>query len=301
MVRNSYYDIDAILAEQEHVSVIFRNGAYDLGKVLLPQKINTQDKTDHGNNILLDSSSNNNITHDEDTNNQSNNSLNSSDAVDDEDTNEVFSDDENDTIRANVNDIPANTRVEMPFWLARVLGKRQFVTVELPKWVNTLESCDAEWEAVNLKAITPHFYTFGHDLASFIYNNNWFSTERRTACEKLQEYVLRAFAKRFSIILNSSNGLVKENMISITRKLSSNEEQLFRLAQKGVDEYDKWKTQSVGKAIIKQSDLYTQNSGLRFVLPTGLAQRPQELENREEQGRRKRSRLNDGSARETAK
>lgn len=154
--------------------MLFRNDTYDLGKLLLKSTIIPNYKrldNNKGNKILLHScNSSTNDTSEEDGNNI-NNSLNN-DIIKDEDINEISSDEE--SIQRNwSNDVLMNTRTEMPFWLAHLLGKKHFVMIEIPKWVKSLESCDAGWQSVN--SISPYFYTLAYNMASYIFRHNWFT------------------------------------------------------------------------------------------------------------------------------
>jgi hypothetical protein len=280
------------------VSVVFRNDAYNLKELLLPHRVaNTATRHQNSNDLLLQQNTSTTdsdmVDDDDDKHNSSLQSANS-DVVDDEAS--IQSDDEEEEPkRSNTNDITKGTRVDMPLWLARELGKKHFVTLDFPKWTKALENCDAEWSAVNMNSINPYYYEFGHDLAAFIYEYNAFSEERRGTAEKLQDYVVKAFTKRFSTILyTSSNMSSKENITAQTRNLCLNEDKLFRLGQKGIQEYNKWRTELVGKSIIKISEAHKHRETAN-AQPKKTQSRPEDSSDSVSQPR-KRMKLSDGSS-----
>lgn len=124
---SDYYDIDAILGEQEvywlklsnifkSLPVTFSCDAYNLGFLKPHQEIEEIDS----------------------------------------------SDDESDL----QNDIRQGTRVDIPLWLAKVLFEKNYIEIDLPKHFskNFLSGLEAAAEEVNLNMHSPYYYTVGKTL-----------------------------------------------------------------------------------------------------------------------------------------
>ncbi|KAL0484015.1 DNA replication complex GINS protein [Acrasis kona] len=280
-----YLDIDEILSEQENINVMLNNDAYDLATLLT--KKDAKKNTDMNVELLPNQDLDDSIHSVTST---------SSDLVEDDE------DDEDDNKKLNSTNIQAKTKLNMPYWLAKELGKKHFVVVEFPSWMKVLESCKADWASVNINSITQHFYNFGQDLSYYIFNKNKFSEEREELAERLSKNVFEAFVKRFPLILQHSISASTENNSQIVRMLSVLEERLYRTGQTAQDEYANWKVNGVGLSIVKQSILMKQEATTQYIVPAS-AQKPTQPVDEEgtQQQARKRRKNNDGSIRATAK
>ncbi|TPX34693.1 hypothetical protein SmJEL517_g02784 [Synchytrium microbalum] len=63
----------------------------------------------------------------------------------------------------NEADLPANTRVELPYWMAETLAIHNYVELDLPKFYSARvrEDLQAAPTAVNIHHLCPYFYEFG--------------------------------------------------------------------------------------------------------------------------------------------
>jgi GINS complex subunit 3 len=64
-------------------------------------------------------------------------------------------------------DLPSQTRIELPLWLALELRKKHFVTLELPKHFERRmrDEILAGAESINLKEFSYYFFEVGSNLA----------------------------------------------------------------------------------------------------------------------------------------
>ena len=80
----------------------------------------------------------------------------------------------------NTTDLPANSRLELPMWLATSFAKKNIVKVEFPKFYNSImrEELLADSSCVNMKDYSVYFFDFGRNLSSLIDDRDLLSTLR---------------------------------------------------------------------------------------------------------------------------
>jgi hypothetical protein len=73
------------------------------------------------------------------------------------------------TIGGSIITIIIYHQVELPLWLASLLQKRNYVTIDMPKMFNkrSREQLDAGAASVNLREKSPHYFTVGIELARY--------------------------------------------------------------------------------------------------------------------------------------
>lgn len=130
--------------------------------------------------------------------------------------------------------IQAGTKMELPFWLAKVLcsRRRQIVSVELPKPYRDTQRdiLSADANVVDLYRLGPYYYSLGVKLLYFEL------LERGD----LSKSLLETFLNRFRRIMDSSQNAFQEDATPLTSKLDETERKLFQVGQRAVGEYERW-------------------------------------------------------------
>lgn len=130
--------------------------------------------------------------------------------------------------------IQVGTKMELPLWLARVLGsrKRSIVKVELPKQYRETQRdiLSADANVVDLYKQGPYFYTMGMKLLAFDH------LERSDLARSL----LETFLNRFRRIMDTSHHSISAETTSLTARLDESERRLFRTGQKAVAMFERW-------------------------------------------------------------
>ena len=152
-------------------------------------------------------------------------------------------------LNPNSNDEHLDTglKMELPFWLVKVLGsrKRQIVKVELPKSYkeNHREILSADAKVVDLSKLGPYYYTMGLNLLCFDH------PERRD----LSKSLLETFLNRFRQIMDHSQNAFQSDMFSLTCKLDETEKRLFHLGQGARERLKQWEKGNSHKITSAQS------------------------------------------------
>ena len=127
-------------------------------------------------------------------------------------------------------------KMEIPFWLAKVLGsrKRQILNAHLPKCYRELQRdiLSADANVVDLHKLQPYYYSMGLKLMCFEH------LER----QNLSRSILETFLKRFRMIMDHSQNAFRTDTYSLTCKLDETERHLFNLEQCSTTELLQWKS-----------------------------------------------------------
>ena len=130
--------------------------------------------------------------------------------------------------------IQVGMKMELPLWLARVLGsrKRSIVKVEFPKQYRESQRdiLSADANVVDLYKQGPYFYAMGVKLLAFDH------LERSDLARSL----LETFLNRFRRIMDTSHHAFSTETTSLTVRLDEAERRLFRTGQKAVVAFERW-------------------------------------------------------------
>ena len=135
---------------------------------------------------------------------------------------------------ANEEHLQAGLKMELPFWLAKVLGsrKRQIVSVELPKQYRKSQRdiLGADAKVVDLYKLGPYFYSMGVKLLCFDNLEN----------SEVSKCLLETFLNRFRQIMDHSQNAAKTDTYTLTSKLDEMERVLFHRGQKATQQLEQW-------------------------------------------------------------
>lgn len=130
--------------------------------------------------------------------------------------------------------LETGTKLELPYWLARVLcsRRRQIVSTELPKQYREAQRhiLRADANVVDLYKLGPYYYSLGVKLLHFEH------PER----VELSKSLLEVFLNRFRKIMDFSQNAFRQDTTPLTSKLDETERDLFRAGQQAVGELEQW-------------------------------------------------------------
>lgn len=125
-------------------------------------------------------------------------------------------------------------KMELPFWLAKVLGSkaRQIVNAELPKQykINQREILSADAKVVDLYKMGPYFYSMGVNILYF----------EHLETREVSKSLLETFLNRFRHIMDNSQNADNADTYTLTSKLDELERVLFTLGQKATRQLEQW-------------------------------------------------------------
>ncbi len=134
----------------------------------------------------------------------------------------------------NQEHLEVGTKLELPFWLAKVLCSRKklIVSVELPKAYREAQRdiLSADAKVVDLYRLGPFYYSLGVKL---LYFNH---LERRD----LSKSLLEAFLNRFRLIMDTSQHAFQTSSTALTTKLDETERKLFLVGQRAMAGFENW-------------------------------------------------------------
>ncbi|KAK2755979.1 DNA replication protein [Arachnomyces sp. PD_36] len=133
-------------------------------------------------------------------------------------------------------DIKAGTRVDLPLWLGEMLaaklGTSPVVTIDLPQALSerVMNALKADPRTVDLRALAPHFYSFGVRILDLFDE------------EEVVDILSDTFKKRAAEIADHANnprGAMGEG-VDFLRGLDETERKLFRTAHDSGKEMRAW-------------------------------------------------------------
>ena len=152
---------------------------------------------------------------------------------------------------ANERNLEPGLKVELPFWLSKVLGgrKRQIVKVELPKQYrrNLREILKADAKVVDLYKMGPYYYGLGMKLLCF----------DQLECRELSRCLLETFLNRFRQLMDNAQHAEEADTFSLTSKLDEVERVLFHLGQRTAQQMGLWErgqSQKITSSLIVQAN-----------------------------------------------
>lgn len=135
---------------------------------------------------------------------------------------------------SNEEHLQPGLKMELPFWLAKVLGsrKRQIVVADLPRCYKEVQRdiLSADANVVDLYKMEPYYYTMGLKLLCFDH------LER----QDLSRSLLETFLNRFRKIMDHSQNAYQMDTYSLTCKLDETERRLFKLGQQCTMQLERW-------------------------------------------------------------
>jgi len=142
-------------------------------------------------------------------------------------------------------DIEANTKVELPLWLALPLSSSKIVDTEIPKYYGEQfkRSLRAEPMVLNLQEKSFYYYENGLVYA-FLFNDLI-----------LSRILANAFMARFRAIIDRAlykSTEANEELSSFVKKLSKLEKVIYFQGKRSVNEYAGWKNREFEKMSVSE-------------------------------------------------
>mgnify|MGYP002803424334 FL=1 len=139
--------------------------------------------------------------------------------------------------------IESDTKMDLPFWLAKELCARQrrIISVELPKVYREAyrQILEADATAVDLNKLGPYYYSVGGKLLDFDNGEN----------PRIAESLMKAYMKRMrrlmDLCLNKLDG--SKEAQTLLSKLDHDEHNVFDLSQQGLRQFEQWKQGVISK------------------------------------------------------
>jgi GINS complex subunit 3 len=141
-----------------------------------------------------------------------------------------------------------NTKIYLPYWLAKQLAVRNMVQIEIPKKYSTksLKEIESAPENADLCILflkqAGYFYEFGYKLGGLLDD------------DLINSVLAKTLTKRFVKILYSSQATRKNEETLFTSKLSNFELEVFEKARKEFENFENWK-KHVGISKLKSSSI----------------------------------------------
>lgn len=134
-------------------------------------------------------------------------------------------------------DIQDGTRLELPFWLAQSLCKRNYVEVETPKCYGggfrSALRADPSPTVVDLRQRCPYYFRLGVKLGQFVPDDD--------ESHHIAEALVLAFTGRYHDILDKSQNSRNEDTSGFQAHLSHLEKSLFKAGHVASTAFFHWK------------------------------------------------------------
>ena len=144
---------------------------------------------------------------------------------------------------ASANDLPPNTRVEVPFWIVPTLAARALANVGTPRAVyghGLSADIGADPGCVDLRARSPYFY----ELAMKVSGEKARQDDTQTlADDPLMKLARLAFQGRYRDLLVKalSGNCEQDKAVRTLPSLTSEERELFESAREAARVYEQWR------------------------------------------------------------
>lgn len=122
-------------------------------------------------------------------------------------------------------DLPADTDIDIPFWLAKMLFQKNFASIDTPKWFTENFRCivEADPNVSNLKDKSMHFYDFGIKIAELLpYSQSMFNL------------IGGVFFHRMKALFDLVSHLKESEPHDLLNKLTDTENRFYSQARKSV-------------------------------------------------------------------
>lgn len=144
-------------------------------------------------------------------------------------------------------DVPANTKLELPLWLAKVLYARKLIDIEVPKGYNETyrEILDADAAVVDLHKLGPDYYKFGQHLLTLGVKDG----------ADMAKSLVSAFHQRFHMILDYAMNCTMDTqmeMLKFQSQLDNSELRLLNSGRKAADSFKQWENRTGDKMLANE-------------------------------------------------
>lgn len=166
-------------------------------------------------------------------------------------------------------DVAANTKLELPLWLARVLYTRKLIEIEIPKgYTDTYrEILDADACVVDLHKLGPDYYKVGQHLLTLGVKDS----------ADMAKSLVSAFHQRFHLILDHAMNCTTDTQVEMLKfqsTLDNSELELLHSGRKAADSFKQWENRTCDK--VRPNDMVsTLNKKKRAVLEDSCHQTDQ--------------------------
>ncbi|KAI9202650.1 uncharacterized protein BJ171DRAFT_512814 [Polychytrium aggregatum] len=137
----------------------------------------------------------------------------------------------------DTSDLPAETRVELPFWMASELAQRDIVQLDLPKCFGPkiMSDLTASAKAVPLNNICSYYFAFATKLLDLI------------EIRDLSSVLLEAFRSRIREVMDFTQTPQRPDRLDYLNALDETEKQLYRAGRDSVHLFEKWQGSMTGR------------------------------------------------------
>jgi hypothetical protein len=136
--------------------------------------------------------------------------------------------------------LKAGAKVELPFWLTKVLLSKKLVSISLPKNYSQKYLSTLKADPVTI-SLPSHFYELGLEFANILQN------------EELKETLVGIFSERYRKILDQSHNRKHADITQFVSKLTNMEKNLFYFGLHATEKFRDWKNKKLSK--LSSSDL----------------------------------------------
>ena len=141
----------------------------------------------------------------------------------------------------NCQDLPKNSKIKIPIWLAKGLKEKNMVSVEVPEFYFDTQLLAAA-HSVNLKTKSNYFFEAGYKIYEL------------TKVEELRINLIKIFSSlRFKRLVNHSLHFVCKNAINFWKDLTNLEKKIFCYGQDAAKDHLEFKTR---KHVLLKSKIY---------------------------------------------
>ena len=139
-------------------------------------------------------------------------------------------------------DVQKGSKLDIPLFMAKVLQRRQLVTVELPKGYNDTyrEILVADAKMLDLHRLGPHFYNFGKHLVEMDHKHS----------EEVAKSLATTFHERVRGLMDHSLNASKDTELESTKfqsTLDETEISIFETGQKYTQDFKRWEVRESKK------------------------------------------------------
>jgi hypothetical protein len=143
------------------------------------------------------------------------------------------------------NNLPVETRVDLPFWLGQELEARKYIKIETPKFygLKMRDELRAGAESINLREFSYYYFEMGIRLAIALRDDDLLRNLRQAFVgERYRKIMVRALAQ--------SN---QDDLADFSQTLTSSELSLFRAGLRATQNVQLWRRME--SSLLKSSSI----------------------------------------------
>mmetsp|Transcript_11900 Transcript_11900/g.21355 ORF Transcript_11900/g.21355 Transcript_11900/m.21355 type:complete len:205 (-) Transcript_11900:326-940(-) len=162
-------------------------------------------------------------------------------------------------------DLPANEKVDVPFWLSAALVKRDLATLTLPSFYSekNRRRINAGAECPNFRANAPNFYDVGNKCNEFLQQLDLSTFLSRTFTTRYQELISRGL-----------QGIANDDLLKLQSKLSHEETKLFEAGCQSVTDAERWSRGAKRDSLSSMQSSLSRKRAAEMGLGDGAGSRP---------------------------